>query len=297
MSTYLTRAQRKLAIASHRRVRELLEGEYGSIFKGRGLDFEDLRTYVPGDNVKDIDWRATARTGTPLIKQYVATRKHNVMLVVDTSREMACASTSGAPKKDIGLLLCGALAYIAQKHGDNVSLLAGDGENTKLFASTTKLAQIELMLRYADEQTTEDSAGQSLERLLAYMQKRVVKRSLVVIISDKVARSDEMRQTFRRMAMRHEVMFVGISDQRPDDKSLLAEALGDISTSDPVLAEIRQRPDVAQEFTAWLADEREQNEAWLTRAGVPAVEVGDEDSVVPELFRLLERQKQRGRRI
>ena len=80
----LPREGAQLTLKRSARCASLLEGEYGSIHTGRSMDFDDLREYVPGDDIKDLDWKATARTGRPLIKRYVATRQHAVLLVVDT---------------------------------------------------------------------------------------------------------------------------------------------------------------------------------------------------------------------
>ncbi|SBN59154.1 PF01882 family protein [Propionibacterium freudenreichii] len=85
----LTRIKTSLTIPAQRRVAGLLDGAYASIHAGRSLDFADLRAYVPGDDVKDIDWNATARSDEVLVKRYVGDRKHTIMVVVDTGREMA----------------------------------------------------------------------------------------------------------------------------------------------------------------------------------------------------------------
>ena len=76
--SHLTRVKARLSIHAHRKVRGLLEGEYAAIQIGRGIDFNDLREYVRGDDVKDIDWKASARTRMLLVKRYVAERKHTV---------------------------------------------------------------------------------------------------------------------------------------------------------------------------------------------------------------------------
>ncbi|MGB2787690.1 MAG: DUF58 domain-containing protein, partial [Candidatus Saccharimonadaceae bacterium] len=89
MPSLLVKVKAKMAIHAHEKVRGVLEGEYGSVFKGRSMDFDDLREYVVGDDIKDIDWKATARSGSTLIRRYIAIRKHNIMLVVDTGRDMA----------------------------------------------------------------------------------------------------------------------------------------------------------------------------------------------------------------
>src|SRR6478752_9672895 len=107
MASLLVKVRRKMSITAYRKVRSALEGEYASVFKGRSMDFDDLREYVPGDDVKDIEWRATARSGQVRIKRYVAIRKHNIMLVVDTGRSMAATAPSGEIKRDIAVMAAG----------------------------------------------------------------------------------------------------------------------------------------------------------------------------------------------
>lgn len=101
MPSLLVKVKAKMTLHAHEKVRGLLEGQYGSVFKGRSLDFDDLREYLPGDDIKDIDWRATARSGSTRIRRYVAVRKHNILLVVDTGRSMAATSEDGDSKRDV----------------------------------------------------------------------------------------------------------------------------------------------------------------------------------------------------
>lgn len=118
-----------MGIHAHRKTIELLEGEYSSIHHGRSHDFDDLREYAPGDEVKDIDWKATARSTVPLIKRYIASRQHNIVFLVDTGRGMAAVAESGEPKKEIAIQAVGVLAYLATRHGDRVSMFTGDEEH------------------------------------------------------------------------------------------------------------------------------------------------------------------------
>ncbi len=92
--SHLARVKARLSIHAHRKVRGLLEGEYAAIQVGRGIDFNDLREYVRGDDVKDIDWKASARTRMLLVRRYVAERKHTVVLAVSTGRSMAAMNDS-----------------------------------------------------------------------------------------------------------------------------------------------------------------------------------------------------------
>ncbi|RAE29037.1 DUF58 domain-containing protein, partial [Burkholderia multivorans] len=75
MTALLNRIKARMTIHAHRRTRRLLDGDYSSVFHGHSLDFEDLRDYIPGDEIRDIDWKATARHADPLVKRYVAHRR------------------------------------------------------------------------------------------------------------------------------------------------------------------------------------------------------------------------------
>ena len=124
-TSLLRKVKAKTALHAHRKVRSVLDGEHGSIHKGRSMDFDDLREYVLGDDVKDLDWKATARSGRPLVKRFVATRQHAVMLVVDTGRSMSALADATSTKRDVAIFAAGVVAQLATRHGDLVGLLAG----------------------------------------------------------------------------------------------------------------------------------------------------------------------------
>ena len=80
---YVAGIKAKIHIYSNKKTGNLFDGSYRSVYEGNGLDFENLREYVPGDNIRDIDWKSSSRNGKMLVKRYVAEKKHNVMLVWD----------------------------------------------------------------------------------------------------------------------------------------------------------------------------------------------------------------------
>ena len=118
----LLRKVRRLEIRSRRLVEDLFSGNSSSVFKGRGVEFDEVRPYVPGDEVRDIDWNVTARLGAPYVKRFVEEREITVMLVVDVSRSMRFG-TAGVEKRELAAELCAVLAFAAQRHNDRVSLL------------------------------------------------------------------------------------------------------------------------------------------------------------------------------
>src|SRR3989449_10327773 len=122
----LLRKVRRLEIRSRHLVEDLFAGRSVSVFKGRGVEFEEVRPYVPGDEVRDIDWNVTARLGSPYIKRFVEERELTVMLVVDISRSMRFGTT-GAEKREIAAELCAVLGFAAVRNNDRVGLvLAGE---------------------------------------------------------------------------------------------------------------------------------------------------------------------------
>jgi uncharacterized protein (DUF58 family) len=118
----LLRKVRRLEIRSRRLVADLFAGNAESVFKGRGIEFEEVRHYVPGDEVRDIDWNVTARFGAPFVKRFVEERELTVVLVVDVSRSMRFGTT-GVEKRELAAELCAVLGFAAQRHNDRVGLV------------------------------------------------------------------------------------------------------------------------------------------------------------------------------
>ena len=118
----ILRQVRRIEIVTSRVVNESMAGRYGSVFKGRGIEFDEVREYQPGDEIRTIDWNVTARTGRPYIKRYVEERELAVMFLVDLSRSMEFG-TVRLLKHRLATELCAVLAFSAIKNNDKVGLL------------------------------------------------------------------------------------------------------------------------------------------------------------------------------
>jgi uncharacterized protein (DUF58 family) len=112
---------REIQIRTGRQVADVLAGEYVSVFKGRGIEFEEVRPYVPGDDVRSIDWNVTARTGEPFVKRYVEERQLTLMLMADVSASQDFGSSSRS-KREATAELCALLAFSASRNDDKVGL-------------------------------------------------------------------------------------------------------------------------------------------------------------------------------
>ena len=112
---------REIQVRTGRQVADVLAGEYISVFKGRGVEFDEVRPYVPGDDVRTIDWKVTARMGAPFVKRYVEERQLTLMLMADVSPSQNFGSIERT-KREAAAELCALLAFSATRNDDKVGL-------------------------------------------------------------------------------------------------------------------------------------------------------------------------------
>lgn len=280
-----------MGIHAHRKTIELLEGEYSSIHHGRSHDFDDLREYAPGDEVKDIDWKATARSTVPLIKRYIASRQHNIVFVVDTGRGMAAASESGVSKKEIVIQSVGVLAYLAARHGDRVSMYSGNEEHLDFMPAGGSEAHIERMLRKIDEATTLDAPRSDMDALLTQVARRLGHRSIVFVVSDDIALNRDMDLQIARLHARHEMLWISVGDADLMARQMSAPALWAVDGGAEIPEYLRRSRGLREVFDEGIVQRHELLASRLRRKGVSAGRIGSLDETVASLFRLLERHR------
>ncbi len=206
---YIKKIKANLAIYTRKKTSNILEGTYNSIYKGRSMNFEDLREYVIGDDIKDIDWKASARSNKILIKQYVAEKKHNILFVLDTGKKMLADTKELESKKEVALMTVGTIAYLINKHGDSISAIYKGKENIRFFPFQTGLYNIEKILNYYDKEIDTEN---ELETLLDYVMKNIKRKMIVFIITDIDGINRLSDRTLKRISLKHDVMMVNISD-------------------------------------------------------------------------------------
>ena len=298
MTSLLQRVKSNMAIFAHRKARGMLDGEYSSVFRGRSLDFDDLRAYIPGDEVRDIDWKASARHGSPLVKRYVAVRRRTVVLVADTGRNMAAAARSGETKKDIAIMALGVIGYLAHRHGDVVGLVCGDSSGTTALPAKGGEAHLERLLRQVDSAATLDAAASRIEDQLDHVVRTVKGRNLLFVVADEVAASPAILQLLRRVRAQHEVLWLTVRDAElaqallPPDQA--APDSYSVSGGYPLLAHLARDPAVAAAYANAVADRDDGRKAMLRQAGITEGEVAGSQGVMTALFALLERHRRAG---
>lgn len=290
-ASLLQRVRTRLTIHAHRKARGWLDGEYTSVFHGRSLEFDDLRPYVAGDEVKDVDWKATARLGSLMTRRFVASRKQTVVLVVDTGRAMAATAQSGESKLDLAILAAGTMGYIAARHGDLVALVAGDAEHTRFLRGQSTDAHLERLLQTVHANTRIDGAHSDLGKQLAYVGRAFSSGRIVVVVADDKALDEPERVQLARLAVRHEVLWVTIADADLMAASLAPRAMSDVDSASALPSFVRDDPALRAEFESSVARQVGASADLFDGLAISSQRVTSEADVVPALFRLLERHR------
>lgn len=204
---------RRIEITTRDLVRDLVAGDFASIFRGRGVEFTEVREYLPGDDVRTIDWNVTARMGTPYIKRFIEERQLTLLLLVDVSASGEFGSVHQT-RRELIAELCAVLALSASRHRDRVGAAfysdrvewstpprSGRGQAMQVVTQALSLAP-------AGRRTDLPKALIALEPLLRH-------RSLVVVLSDFL--DPEQWPALQRLASRHDVVALQLTDPRERD--------------------------------------------------------------------------------
>jgi uncharacterized protein (DUF58 family) len=285
----LFREIRKIEIVTRHLVNDQLAGQYVSVFKGRGMAFDEVRQYQHGDDVRLIDWNVSARMNDIYIKKFVEEREMTVMLVVDVSASAAFGTTHQT-KARVAAKVAATLAFSAIKNSDRVGLIMFT-DRIELFVPPKKgkkhvLRVISEILRFKPE-----GRGTDLRAGLDYLGKVAKHRAVAFLISDFIA--DDWERALRLANTRHDLIPVCISDPREEE---LAD-LGLIYVEDPETGEVRavdtSSRAVRARFASQMQHRRVQREQLFRRHRIDYINMGtgDEDMApLVNFFRLRARR-------
>jgi uncharacterized protein (DUF58 family) len=207
---------RRLEVLSSKLVTSIFAGEYRSVFRGRGIEFEDVRDYQPGDDVRSIDWNVTARTGRPFVKQFVEEREMTVILLLDVSPSLRCTTAHGRKSRAAAEIVA-LLAFAAARSNDRVGLLTFT-DRVERYIPPAKGPRHAKWLIAEGLRQAPAGKGTDLAGALNYLN-RVQRRSAILfLISDFVAA--DFRLPLAAAARRHDVVAITLTDpidhQLPD---------------------------------------------------------------------------------
>lgn len=226
MNSSFEAAFRRLQIRCRKPVEHLLSGEFRSIFKGRGIEFEELREYQAGDDVRVIDWRSMARTGRPHIRRFIEEREQSIVIAVDLSAS-ASVGTGKKTKREAAEEITALLAYSAGLNKDRVGLLLFTDQVEYFIPPSRGRNHIQRLLS-ALIQFTPQNKGTSISQALDYIGRVSRKPGIVFLISDFLA--DDYEQSLRILSQRHDLTAVLLRD--PGEVQLPAEGLIEMRDSE-----------------------------------------------------------------
>ena len=272
-----------------RKLLSIMDGHHSALRHGRGWEFMDLAPYQPGDDVREIDWAATARTGSPIIKRHEATANLQVMLVVDTGREMGALAPSGETKEEIALAACEAIAWLSVARGDQIGLVAGDDERVRFMPARSGNAHAETVLRRIEEDITLASPHANVPKLLARVRTVTRRRSLIVIVTDSTqpTATRETDDLIKSLSVRHQVILISIEDIDPTTLEKGTEVV-DVNEG-PLPDFLLRDSQLAGEAANVVAMRRAAVKQLLDQRGVIHVDVSSSEEIPHALMRALER--------
>jgi uncharacterized protein (DUF58 family) len=201
---------RRIELSTRKLVNDLFSGEYHSTFKGQGMEFEEVREYTPGDDIRLIDWNVTARTGYPFVKKFKEERELTVTLLVDASSS-GRFGTYERYKEDLAAELCALLAFSAIKNNDKVALIIFTDKIEKYIPPQKGKAHVLRLIRevlyFNPEHTQTDIAG-----ALEFFSKVTKRKSVVFLISDFL--SGDYLKPLRIVNRKHDLIAIKITDPR-----------------------------------------------------------------------------------
>lgn len=257
------------------------------------MDFDDLRGYQAGDDVRDIDWRASARHGSMLVRRYVAERHFGLVVVAPGGREMAAVTPAGEVKRDVAVLGAGVIGWLAVRHGDEVSLVAGAPGSIHATRARATEGHLERLLQEVLARSEEDDPEADLPGLLRHVARHVGGRRILLVLADDGVRARDVEAVLRSLRLRHEILWLTVEDADPLGLPA-GSRVRDVGSGRVLPALLEAAPEVGQAFAGAEQARRHELESLLRRLDVSAARVASRAEVVPAVVRLLERRR-RGR--
>ncbi|QEN14704.1 DUF58 domain-containing protein [Mycolicibacterium sp. ELW1] len=281
MGQHLNRAKRFFGTDT----RGLLEGGRYALLHTRSMEFDDLRPYVPGDDVRDIDWKATARSGTVLIKRFVSEKHHKILLVADAGRNMTALAAGGETKRDVAEAILGAFGLITLGRSDEIGMVFGDARGCVSIRAGRGETHIEGMLDHFYRHTTTSPGPSSIEDQLRYVATHYRRRMLVVVVSDEPDVTAGLDEITARLAARHDVLWAFVSDM----PAVSGDSDGyDVTTGAVVPSRTRLGRRVEVAYRRAEQRRRARLEAFLTTHAIPFTAIGRSDEIRSRLTAMAE---------
>lgn len=272
-------------------VTDVFAGQYHSVFKGRGMEFEEVRQYQPGDEIRSIDWNVTARTGHPYIKKFVEERQLTVMLLMDASGS-SYFGTAGQLKSELVAELCSVLAFSATKNNDRIGLIIFSDRIEKFIPPRKGLRHVLRVIREVLYHTPQGK-GTDIELALEYLNGVIRKKAVCFLISDFYG--CDFKQRLKIANKRHDMVAMTVTD--PHEIELPNAGilkLHDAETREEFYVDTTNS-DIRKIFNANSKKLRQERSYLLRQAGVDTIDIRTDEPYTKALFRFFKKRERRAR--
>ena len=267
-------------------VENVFGGEYHSAFRGRGIEFSEVRPYQIGDDVRSIDWNVSARMGEPYIKLFEEEREQTLLLMVDISGSGDFGSC-GATKREVAAEICAVLGFSAIRNNDKVGLLLFSDEIERFVPPKKGRRHVLRIIRdlYVHEPA---SKGTNVKAALDHAHHMLNRRAIVILVSDFLDAGYD--KALRTLAQKHDVVAIRLLDPREEALPKVGLlSLTDSETGRPVLVDTSSKT-ARNAFSARAADREAAVQSALKRARVETVTVRTDADYVEPLVAFFKRR-------
>ena len=284
----------KIRILTNKLIDDQLSGDYHSTFKGQGVEFDEVRPYVPGDDVRTIDWNVTAKTGLPYIKRFSEERELTILFMVDVSGSQGYGSVRRS-KMELAAEVTALLALTAIRNQDKIGLILFSDEIVKYIPPRKGRDSVMRLVR--EVRAAEDSAtgGTDIAAALKFLNSVQKRRAVVFLVSDFLLSSvkpqtSSFEQLLRATARHHDMVCVPVSD--PAEQELpnvgLVE-LEDPETGELVLVDTSSAA-VRRRFSATASEENEELKRFFLKTGIDTLTIATDRPYINEVRALFKRR-------
>lgn len=289
ISKEILKKVRKIEIRTKGMVNSVFGGEYQSAFKGRGMEFSEVRAYTYGDDIRQIDWNVTARSGDPYIKMYEEEREQTLMLCVDISPSGFFGSQSQS-KMDLAVEICAVLAFSAIKNSDKVGLVLFTDVIEKVVPP--KKGRVHVLRLIRELLTTEpEGSGTDIGEALSYVNRLLNRKAIVIMASD--FQDSNYNKQIKITSRKHDLVNIAINDALEDElPDLGIIPLKDAETGNEVLVDTSSAK-VRETYRQKRAYHKEQLRNKFMKMKIDTIELETNTSYVQPLMNFFHRRSHR----
>lgn len=285
----IIRKVRRIQITTSRKVTDVFAGQYKSVFKGVGMEFDEVREYSPGDEIRSIDWNVTARMGHPFIKKFVEERELTIMILLDVS--MSCRfGTSGRLKSEVAAEICSVIALSAVKNNDKVGMITFTDRIEKFIPPRKGMRHVLRVVREALYNEPEGK-GTDINNALVRLGKVTTRRTITFLVSDFIA--PNYRKNLSIANKWHDVIAVAVSDpaesEVPDAGMV---RLHDAETLDPYMIDTSDAR-TRESYRKKALEAVERRKESFTAAKVDSIDIKTDKSYIDPLVRFFKMRERR----